>query len=196
MKLSYRRAGCALAALVAVAGSRAGAQSTDVPVPDTLGASFDADHPGTAALDAFDYLIGEWSFRFQTRKQDGSYNPPRPGTWKTWKSHDGLLVEDEWAVDPPPGAPRRVTLTYRAWNPRRQLWEIVGVVPGEGSFEPGIAWTSGNDRLLVQHYGDFITRIRYYAITADHFLRRADGSDDGGKTWQRDLWKLEANRMK
>jgi hypothetical protein len=107
-----------------------------------------------------------------------------------------LLVEDEWALEPSPGATRRVTLTYRAWNPHRKLWEIVGVVPGAGQFEPGVAWTSGPDRLLVQHYGDYITRVKYYAITADHFLWRADGSGDGGKTWQLDVWKLEATRKK
>jgi len=41
-----------------------------------------------------------------------------------------------------------------------------------------------------------ITRIRYYAVTPDHFLWRADGSSDGGKTWIRDFWKIEANRAK
>jgi hypothetical protein len=42
--------------------------------------------------------------------------------------------------------------------------------------------------------GPFITRIRYYDITAEHFLWRADASSDGGKTWTRDFWKIEARR--
>jgi hypothetical protein len=172
------------------------AQSGDVPRPDTLGANFDITTPGTGGPDLFDYLVGEWTFRFQTRREDGTYNPPRSGHWKTWKSHDGRMVEDEWSIDQPADGPRRMTITYRAWNPERRLWEIVGVVPGVGSFDPGIAWGSGSERLLVQHYGDFITRIKYYDITPNHFLWRADGSGDGGRTWTRDLWRMEATRIR
>ena len=146
MAMSSPRVTWALTALVMLAGTRARAQSADVFVPDTLGANFDSDHPGTAGADAFDYLVGEWTFRFQTRRQDGSFTASRTGRWKSWKSHDGLMVEDEWSLDPPNGTARRTTLTYRAWTPARKLCEIVGVVPGEGRFEPGIAWaraTSG-----------------------------------------------------
>ena len=53
-----------------------------------------------------------------------------------------------------------------------------------------------DERLLIQHYGDYTTRIKYYAITANHFLWRADGSSDGGRTWQLDLWKMEATRTR
>ena len=65
---------------------------------------------------------------------------------------------------------------------------------------PGVSWSDGKDRFVVQTYGTgsdaLITRIRYYAVTRDHFLWRADGSTDGGKTWMRDFWKIEANRSK
>ena len=171
-------------------------RAQDVPAPDTLGANFDISTPGTGGPDLFDYLVGEWDFRFQTRRDNGAWNPARPGHWKTWKSHDGLMVEDEWSVTPPPGQPRRVTVTYRAWNPERRLWEIMGVVPGAGRFEPGLAWGSGDERLLIQHYGDYTVRIKYYQITRTHFLWRADGSSDGGRTWQRDVWRMEATRTR
>jgi len=170
------------------------AQSDNVPTPDTLGANFDADSTGVANPDAFDFLVGEWAFRFQTRRDDGTWNTPRNGHWKVWKSYDGTMVQDEWSLDPVGSAARRMTVTYRAWNPDRKLWEMVGVVPGQGRFEPGLAWGTGDERRLVQHYGDFTTRIRYYAITSNHFLWRADGTGDGGKTWQRDVWKMEATR--
>jgi len=65
---------------------------------------------------------------------------------------------------------------------------------------PGVSWSDGKDRFVVQTYGTgsdaLITRIRYYAVTRDHFLWRADGSTDVGKTWMRDFWKIEANRAK
>jgi len=171
------------------------AQSDNVPAPDTLGANFDIEHPGTTTADAYDYLIGEWNFRFQTRREDGSFNPPRSGHWRVWKSHDGLMVEDEWIIDPPPGQPPRITVTYRAWNPQSRRWEIAGVVPGVGSFDTGTTWGTGDVRMLIQHYGDFVTRIKYYDITANHFLWRADGSGDG-RTWQRDMWRMEATRTR
>lgn len=182
--------------LVAFHPGSARAQTGDVPAPDSLGANFDPDTPGTANPDAFDFLVGEWNFRFQTRREDGSYNPPRNGHWKVWKSHEGLMVEDEWSLEPVGNNPRRVTVTYRAWNPERKLWEMTGVVPGQGRFEPGLAWGTGDERRLVQHYGDFAARIRYYAIAPTHFLWRADGTGDGGKTWQRDMWKMEATRAR
>jgi len=185
-----------VAVILAVGVTRLQAQTDNVPVPDTLGANFDIEHPGTTTPDAYDYLIGEWSFRFQARRQDGSFDPQRNGHWRVWKSHDGLIVEDEWMVEPPPGQPRRITLTYRAWNPESRRWEIAGVVPGEGSFDVGTTWGTGDQRFLIQHYGDYVTRIKYYAITANHFLWRADGSSDGGRTWQRDLWRMEATRAR
>jgi hypothetical protein len=180
--------------MLCVAARRVAAQ--DVPLPDTLGANFDITTPGTGGPDLFDYLVGEWDFRFQTREDGGRLTPARRGHWKTWKSHDGLMVEDEWAVEPPPGQPRRLTVTYRAYNPQRRLWEIMGIVPGVGRFEPGLAWGSGSDRYLIQHYGDFTTRIKYYQITPNHFLWRADGSSDGGRTWSRDIWLMEATRTR
>jgi hypothetical protein len=185
---------CVGALLCACLAADAHAQVADVPVPDTLGANFDADKPGTAGPDAFDFLVGEWNFRFQSRGQNNAFNPARNGHWKVWKSHAGMMVEDEWSQEPAPGRPRSVTVTYRAWNPGRKLWEMSGVVPGVGRFEPGLAWGSGDERLLVQHYGDYMVRIKYYQITPTHFLWRADGSNDAGKTWQKDVWKMEAQK--
>ncbi len=67
-----------LAVLLVVAPAQA--QTANIPVPDTLGANF-ADTTDTATADAFAYLIGEWDFRFQTRRQDG--------TWRADGSSDG-----------------------------------------------------------------------------------------------------------
>ena len=189
------RLGLLLVAVLALP-ARAYAQGANVPVRDTLGANFDADHPGTAGPDLFDYLVGEWDFRFQTRNQNGALNPARNGHWRAWKSHDNQMVEDEWVLEPPPGQPRRTTISYRAWNPQRHLWEMVGVVPGVGTFDPGIAWGSGDERMVVQHYGGFTVRILYYAITPTHFLWRADGTSDSGRTWTKDVWRMEATRTR
>ena len=186
---------CSLAAALLLVTAATG-RAQNVPLADSLGANFDTEHPGTAGPDLFDYLVGEWSFRFQTINQNGVLGPARNGHWRAWKSHDGMMVEDEWIVDPPPGQPPRITISYRAWNPQRHLWEMVGVVPGQGTFDPGIAWGSGDRRMIVQHYGTFTARILYYAITPNHFLWRADGSNDSGRTWTKDVWRMEATRTR
>jgi hypothetical protein len=72
---------------------------------------------------------------------------------------------------------------------------MMGVEPKGGAWAPGLMWRVGNDRLLIQHYGSAIMRIRYFAIEEHHFLWRADRSTDGGKTWLLDAWTMEANRI-
>ena len=187
-------------ALVAAATLPATAQVPDVPAPDTLGANFKHDSVGTSTPTDFDFLDGKWNIRFQSRKSPTEFNPARAGTWSAHRTHDGLVIEDEFSLVNADGS-RTLTLTYRVYNKARKTWEIAGVAAKQGSpWAPGVSWSDGKDRFVVQTYGTepdaLITRIRYYAVTRDHFLWRADGSTDGGKTWIRDFWKIEANRAK
>ena len=186
--------------LVAAATLPATAQVPDVPAPDTLGANFKHDSVGTSTPTDFDFLDGKWNIRFQSRKSPTEFNPARAGTWSAHRTHDGLVIEDEFSLVNADGS-RTLTLTYRVYNKARKTWEIAGVAAKQGSpWAPGVSWSDGKDRFVVQTYGTgpdaLITRIRYYAVTRDHFLWRADGSTDGGKTWMRDFWKIEANRAK
>ena len=187
-------------ALLAAASAPSRAQVPDVPTPDTLGANFRHDSVGTSTPTEFDFLDGKWNIRFQSRKSPTEFGPARAGTWSAHRTHDGLVIEDEFSLINPDGS-RTLTLTYRVYNPARKTWEIAGVAAKQGSpWAPGVSWGNGRDRFVVQTYGTgpdaLITRIRYYNITPDHFLWRADGSTDGGKTWIRDFWKIEANRAK
>jgi hypothetical protein len=187
-------------ALVAAATLPANAQVPDVTAPDTLGANFKHDSVGTSTPTDFDFLDGKWNIRFQSRRSPTEFNPARAGTWSAHRTHDGLVIEDEFSLVKPDGS-RTLTLTYRVYNKARKTWEIAGVAAKQGSpWAPGVSWSDGKDRFVVQTYGTgpdaLITRIRYYAVAPDHFLWRADGSTDGGKTWMRDFWKIEANRAK
>ena len=187
--------------LLALAGVPASAQVPDVPTPDTLGANFRHDSIGTSTPTDFDFLDGKWNIRFQTRKSATEFNPATAGTWSARRTHDGLVIEDEFSLINRTNGNRSLTLTYRVYNRARKTWEIAGVSAKQGSpWAPGVSWSDGSDRFVVQTYGTgpdaLITRIRYYNVTADHFLWRADGSTDGGKTWIRDFWKIEANRAK
>ena len=177
------------------------AQLPDVPTPDTLGANFRHDSVGTATPTDFDFLDGKWTIRFQSRRSATAFNPAVAGTWSAHRTHDGLVIEDEFSLINARDGSRSLTLTYRVYNTARKTWEIAGVSAKQGSpWAPGVSWSDGRDRYVVQTYGTgekaLITRIRYYDVTPDHFLWRADGSTDGGKTWMRDFWKIEANRAK
>jgi len=188
-------------ALALLGATRAAAQRPDVPTPDTLGANFRHDSVGTSTPTDFDFLDGKWNIRFQSRKSATEFNPAVAGTWSARRTHDGLVIEDEFSLINPNDGSRSLTLTYRVYNKARKTWEIAGTSAKQGTpWAPGTSWSDGRDRFVVQTYGTgekaLITRIRYYAVTPDHFLWRADGSSDGGKTWIRDFWKIEANRAK
>ena len=190
-----------LAALLASAAAPVAAQLPDVPTPDTLGANFRHDSVGTSTATDFDFLDGSWNIRFQSRKSPTEFSPARVGTWSAHRTHNGLVIEDEFSLVSPSDGSRSLTLTYRVYNPTRKTWEIAGVSASQGTpWAPGVSWSDGRDRFVVQTYGTgehaLITRIRYYAVTPNHFLWRADGSTDGGKTWIRDFWKIEADRAR
>lgn len=189
-------------ALAGVPYAAPGAQVRDVPTPDTLGANFRHDSIGTSGPTDFDFLDGKWTIRFQARKSPTEFNPARAGTWSARRIQNGLVIEDEFSLINPSDGSRSLTLTYRVYNQARKTWEIAGVSAKQGSpWAPGVSWSDARgDRYVVQTYGTgegaLITRIRYYQVTPNHFLWRADGSTDGGKTWIRDFWKIEADRAR
>lgn len=199
-----------LCAASLLAPSVAGAQGRAIQLPDTLGANFSiADTAGARATAAdFDYLIGIWHFTFQSRRPNGAFNPPFSGHWYAMKKAttqytdagrevQSVLVEDQWRPDEPSDASSNGTYTWRAFNSQRSLWTIQGINTWSVEWEPGVAWGAGANRYLVQHYdnGATIMRIRYFAITADSFLWRADMSTDRGRTWLLDRWTMQASRI-
>jgi hypothetical protein len=109
-----------------------------------------------------------------------------------------MVVEDQFSTDQANGT-HSLLMTYRVFNTVAENWSIQGIATRRGTpWQPGTAWSIGNDRVMVQSHPDrkSMTRIRYYSITPDHFLWRADGSTDDGKTWVRDALLIEATRIK
>ncbi len=159
--------------------------------PDTLGADFDDRTPGNGSPGDFDFLVGRWTYRYQLRNPaTGAWGPVQEGEWSASRRPDAPFVEDEFAGQA--GA----ILTFRAFNPERRVWEIQGLRVKRGVWQPGVSWSDGENRYLVQDDPErnIRVRIRYYAITPDRFLWRADGTNDGGKTWVRDVMLIEARR--
>lgn len=171
-----------------------------IQLPDTMGANFSvADTAtGTSLPTDYDFLVGAWSFRFQSRRPDGSFNPPFTGHWVFTKKEtggQGVLIEDHWRPDDPGATWDAGTWTYRAYNPERKLWEMQGINTNAGAFQPGLMWSAGPDRLLTEWYGTMLVRFRYFAIEPTRFLWRADATFDRGRTWINDWWTMEATRI-
>ena len=125
-----------------------------MPTPDTLGANFRHDSVGTSTPTDFDFLDGKWNIRFQARKSATEFNPAVAGTWSAHRTHDGLVIEDEFSLINPKDGSRSLTLTYRVYNKARKTWEIAGVSAKQGSpWAPGVSWSDGRDRFVVQTYG-------------------------------------------
>jgi hypothetical protein len=169
----------------------------EVPLPDTLGAHFSIADTLTATGSPADYdaLIGVWEFHFQSRSGSTGFGPGFDGHWTFEKKPGGMIIEDRWRPDNPTSPYGVSTYTYRSYDPARKIWRIVGMHSQQGGFQPGLTWSDANNRYAIQHHGRTMVRIRYFAIEPDHFLWRADGTADGGTTWIRDIWTMEARRI-
>ena len=169
----------------------------EIPLPDTLGANFaiadSAKARGTLA--DYDALIGTWEFRFQSRREDGGFWPVFTGHWTFEKKPGGGLVEDRWRSDDPSVPMAQSLYTYRTFDPKRRIWQMIGSSSKGGEIEPGLTWADDTSRYAIQRDRGTLSRIRYLSIGANRFLWRSDISTDGGKTWVLDAGIMEARRI-
>jgi hypothetical protein len=169
----------------------------EIPLPDTLGANFaiadSAAKKGTMA--DYDALTGSWEFRFQNRRQDGTFEPSFTGHWTFKKKPGGGLIEDRWRPDDAQHPMGVGLYTYRTFDHERKVWQMLGAWSEGGEVQPGLTWADGTYRYAIQRGDRGLTRIRYLSIDANRFLWRADRSSDGGKTWLRDSGTMEATRI-
>jgi hypothetical protein len=181
-------------------GQGQGSVARAIALPDTMGANFAAADSltGKSGPTDYDFLVGTWRFTFQARNRDGSFTAPFTGHWVFTKKQtggQGVLIEDHWRPDDNETTWDAGTWTYRAYNPRRQIWEMEGINTNVGAWQPGTMWSAGADRVLIEWYGSMLVRFRYFAIAPDKFLWRADATFDRGQTWIRDYWTMEVNRI-
>ena len=169
----------------------------EIPLPDTLGANFSIADSAKAAgtLADYDAMIGTWEFRFQSRRQDGSYAPAFTGHWTFEKKPGGGLIEDRWRRDNPSIPMAQSLYTYRTFDPKRRVWQMIGSSSNGGEIQPGLTWGDDTSRYAIQRDRGALSRIRYLSIGADRFLWRSDISIDGGKTWLLDAGTMEARRI-
>lgn len=190
-----------------VLGTSAAQAQRAIPMPDTLGANFPIGDSarGRASATDFDFLVGQWHFTHQTRRSDGTFNPPISGHWSAFKKagarySDGnregqtVLLEDHWRPDDSTDVSTSGVYTWRSFSSEHPIWGIQGINTWELRGEPGLSWSDGANRYLIQHRESVIVRIRYFAIDGNSFLWRRDSSTDGGRTWLLDSATMKAQR--
>ena len=169
----------------------------EIALPDTLGANFAIGDSAKAKGTLIDYdaLLGTWEFRFQSRRADGGFWPVFTGHWTFEKKPGGGLIEDRWRPDDPSTPMAQSLYTYRTFDPKRKVWQMIGSSSGGGEIEPGLTWADDTSRYAIQRNHGVLSRIRYLSIGANGFLWRSDISQDDGKTWLLDAGMMEARRI-
>jgi hypothetical protein len=169
----------------------------EIILPDTLGANFAiADSAAMMGTPSdYDWLVGTWEFRFQNRRSATAWWPVFSGHWTFDKRPGDGLVEDTWRPDDPSVPMGNSLYTYRIFDPKRKVWQMIGASSRGGDIQPGLTWSDGSNRYVIQRAGNVLSRIRYLAIEPDRFLWRSDRSMDGGRTWILDYGVMEARRI-
>lgn len=184
--------GGALAALLAVSAlglSSAGEETPPPrPTPEQVEAAIEA-HRGD-----FDYLLGDWRYTAESLEW-GKYR----GYWSAVALAEGQIL-DEYRIVGDHGESFYATTTIRAYNAVLDRWELIGMDDGGGLQDFGTARRVGDEMHIEQTFGvargePSTWRIRYYDIRPDRFSWRADRSTDGGKTWEKDHLRIEAQRI-
>ncbi|HTD28833.1 MAG TPA: hypothetical protein VK660_05540 [Xanthomonadaceae bacterium] len=153
----------------------------------------------------FDFLIGQWQLDVHP-KVSGLiamiHGTPRlVGTWKAWRSSDGLGVDDELRVVDGSGNPISLGRTQRTWLKDQGHWKSSSVDlahPGTPSEAIGV-W-HGGEMHLTGHHTDpdgtsTLVRTRYYNITANGFRMQQDRSTDNGQSWDEAAVIIDARRV-
>lgn len=151
----------------------------------------------------FDFLIGQWELAVTPKvsslaaKIHGA--PKLLGTWKAWRALDGFGILDELRIVDGSGNPSSLSSTLRIYDATSHKWlssfadAYRGVVSTAGA-----EWKNGE--MIASGQGvdaegkPYITRTRFYDITATGFKYRQDRSTDNGRTWDEGVLSMVAKR--
>ena len=144
--------------------------------------------------DDFDYLLGDWAFTAESQ-QYGRFK----GVWTAARDAAGRVVDNYRIL----GDGTQVyysVLSIRAYDEKKDRWDIVSLEPGTGLQCMGSGLREGDEVHIDQTFvlrddTRSILRITYHDITPDSFQWSADRSLDGGKTWQTNFQHLWVKRV-
>lgn len=150
------------------------------------------------------FLIGQWELTV-TPKASGLGQrihgvPKLLGTWKAWRALDGFGIQDELRIIDASGNPTTLSHSVRVFDAAQGKWtqSTLDVYRGRWTTSTG---TFANGVLTLRSVGrdaegkPYVQRARFYDITATSFKYQADRSEDGERTWDEGVLRMEAKRV-
>jgi hypothetical protein len=150
----------------------------------------------------FDFLLGQWQLDVHPKVNSLAAMihgaPKLVGTWKAWRTLDGLGIEDEMRIVDASGNPLTLQRSLRIWAGGETRWKAAAVDAYHGrSSESSGTLQDGVMRMDGRSSGDgkiVLTRTRYFDIGANAFRMQQDRSEDDGKTWDEAVLTIDAKR--
>ncbi|HEY2396325.1 MAG TPA: hypothetical protein VGH81_10160 [Rudaea sp.] len=172
-----------------------------------------AQHGGSSAMPStaapaearqFDFLIGQWEVEVKPKVGGLAAmihgTPKLAGSWKAWRSLDGFGIEDELRIADASGNPMSLNQALRVFDRSQNRWTIVGLDVYRARFSNSTAQWSDTEMRVDGNGVDgdgkpYVSRVRYFAISADAFRMQQDRSLDNGQTWDEAVLTIDAHRV-
>lgn len=160
----------------------------------------------TAAKEAaqFDFLIGQWEIEL-TPKVSGLAAmihgaPKLLGSWNAWRAFDGFGIDDEMRVVDGSGNPVTLTHALRIYDSNGKRWLITGLDVYRARFSSATGvWQDGEMQINGSGMNNegkaYLSRTRFFEISADGFRMQQDRSVDGGGSWEEAAIAIVAKRV-
>ena len=179
-----------------------------------LPAALRAQHAGGGAAgststapkeaEQFAFLVGQWEVTVMPKVSSLVATlhgqPKLLGTWKAWRAFDGFGVEDELRIIDASGNPNALSHSMRIYDATLGKWTQTSLDVYRGRFTTATgAWAQ--NALSLRSVGrdaegkPFVQRSRFYDITATSFKYEVDRSNDGERTWETGVVRMEAKRV-
>lgn len=187
---------------------------TVVLLPAALPATLRAQHAGGGVARAtsaapkeaeqFAFLVGQWEVTVMPKVSSLAATlhgqPKLLGTWKAWRAFDGFGVEDELRVIDASGNPNALSHTMRIYDAPLGKWtqSSLDVYRGRFTTANGVWAQNSISMRSVGRDADgkaYVQRSRFYDITPSSFKFEVDRSNDGERTWETGVIRMEAKRV-
>jgi hypothetical protein len=165
-----------------------------------------ASSTSTAPKEAeqFAFLVGQWEVTVMPKVSSLVATlhgqPKLLGAWKAWRAFDGFGVEDELRIIDASGNPNALSHSMRIYDATLGKWTQTSLDVYRGRFTTATgAWAQ--NALSLRSVGrdaegkPYVQRSRFYDITATTFKYEVDRSNDGERTWETGVVRMEAKRV-
>jgi len=150
------------------------------------------------------FLVGQWELKVTPKVSSLAARihgaPTLAGTWKVWRAFDGFGIEDELRIIDGSGNPSALAHSMRLYDVALGRWTQTTLDVYRGRFTTATG-TWANGEFTLRSVGrdaegkPYVQRVRFYDITPAAFKYQADRSDDGERTWETAVLRIEAKRV-